>query len=206
MKTMIKKYIGIITLALLSALPVMSQGYTPGYLSIGWQYGSPFSTGFADKPSGYGMYFDAGYYIDPFLSVGGYVNYHTNYEYIPRMTYPIGETASLTTDQQHCIRQVPFGVSTRYRLFTGRFQPFIGLKLGANYVYSYSDLPTGRYYDDTWGFNVSPEVGVAFFPFKNNSFGFNISGYYSYSTNHTTIFNYDFNGMNTAGFRIGVIF
>ncbi len=206
MKTIVKRQIVAIVLFLICVIPVLAQGYTRGHFSVGWQYGSPFATDFADNPSGYGMSFDGGYYINPFLSVGGFVSFQRNYEYVPRATYPVGETGSVTTDQQHCLHQIPFGAYLRYRLFTGTFQPFFGIKAGANYMYAYSDLPTARYYDDTWGFHLSPEIGVAIFPFKDSRLGFNIAGYYSYSTNQSMIFSYDMNGVNNAGFRLGLIF
>lgn len=149
MKTYIKLKITVLSVFLFSAVSAFSQGYTRGHFSGGWQYGSPLSTDFADKASGYGMYFEGGYYLNPFLSVCGFVNFQKNYEYVPRATYPVGETGAVTTDQQHCLHQIPFGAYMRYRLFTGMFQPFFGVKAGANYMYAYSDLPTARYYDDT---------------------------------------------------------
>lgn len=206
MKTIIKRQIATLVVMLMCISPILAQGYTRGHFSGGWQYGSPFSTGFADKPSGYGMYFDGGCYINPFLSIGGFVSFQTNYEYVPRATYPVGVTGAVTTDQQHGMHQIPFGAYVRYRLFTGIFQPFFGAKVGVNYMYSYSDVPTARYYDDTWGFHISPEIGVAIFPFKHNRLGFNIAGYYSYSTNQSQIFSYDMRGVNNAGFRLGLIF
>ena len=195
-----------VCVAFFSLSTVQAQGYTKGYFSAGWQYGAPLSTGFADKGSGYGLFFDCGYYLNPFFSMGVFINHQKNYEYIPRQTYPVGETATVTTDQQHRITQLPFGVSMRYRFYTGMFQPYVGAKVGTNYTSTYSDFHTVTVYDERWGVHLSPEVGIAIFPFEHKRLGFNVSGYYSYSSNQNTLYNYELNGVNNAGFRLGLIF
>lgn len=206
MKSFLKRQFSLIAILLLCIVPAAAQGYSKGHVSVGWQYGSPISTGFADKASGYGMYLDGGYYVNPFLSVGLFINYQTNYEYVPRTTYAVGPSASVTTDQQHCLRQLPFGVSLRYRLFTGKWQPYMGVHIGANYMHAHSDLYTVRVYDETWGFHISPEIGVAFYPFKSMNLGINLTGYYSYSTNQSALLHYEIDGVNKLGFRLGFIF
>lgn len=59
--------------------------------------------------------------------------------------------------------------------------------------------------DNTWGFYVSPEVGVNIYPWTN-SIGFHLAAFYSYSTNKGTVFNYDMDKLNNFGFRLGVAF
>ncbi|WP_195333765.1 hypothetical protein [Bacteroides salyersiae] len=71
---------------------------------------------------------------------------------------------------------------------------------------SYSDFYTVRVYDDTWGFHISPEIGMVVYPFNLYQLGLNVSGYYSYSTNHSSILHYDMNGINNLGFRLGLVF
>lgn len=106
------------------------------------------------------MNFEGGYYVLPDLSIGAFINYHTNNEYISRQTLPISNSAALTTDQQHSVFQLPFGFATHYRFSDGACQPYIGLKLGANYTKMSSDFYIYEVKDNTWGFYVSPEVGV----------------------------------------------
>ena len=110
------------------------------------------------------MNFEGGYYILPDLSIGAFINYHTNNEYISRQTLPISNSAALTTDQQHSVFQLPFGFATHYRFSDGACQPYIGLKLGANYTKMSSDFYIYEVKDNTWGFYVSPEVGVNIYP------------------------------------------
>ena len=144
------------------------------------------------------------------LCTAGFVNrclyqYHTNNEYISRQTLPISNSAALTTDQQHSVFQLPFGFATHYRFSDGACQPYIGLKLGANYTKMSSDFYIYEVKDNTWGFYVSPEVGVNIYPWTN-SIGFHLAAFYSYSTNKGTVFNYDMDKLNNFGFRLGVAF
>ena len=65
------------------------------------------------------MNFEGGYYVLPDLSIGAFINYHTNNEYISRQTLPLSNSAALTTDQQHSVFQLPFGFATHYRFSDG---------------------------------------------------------------------------------------
>lgn len=64
------------------------------------------------------MNFEGGYYVLPDLSIGAFINYHTNNEYISRQTLPISNSAALTTDQQHSVFQLPFGFARRYSAYS----------------------------------------------------------------------------------------
>ena len=112
-----------------------AQGNDNIYLNIDWQYNVPLGASFADKSSGWGMNFEGGYYFPNNFGVGAFIAYHTNNEYIPRQTFPVGETSTVTTDQQHSVFQLPFGATGRYRfLQTNVLEPYVALKLGAKYA------------------------------------------------------------------------
>ena len=70
------------------------------HLIVDWQMNAPFSTGYADKISGWGMNFEGLYDVTPRWSVGAFVMYHTNHRYIGRQPLQLSPTDSLTTDQQ----------------------------------------------------------------------------------------------------------
>ena len=196
----------LLAAALVAAVrPGKAQVFPDSYINIDWQFNAPLSNHFADKASGWGMNFEGGYYVLPDLSIGAFINYHTNNEYIPRQTLPINNSSALTTDQQHSVFQLPFGFATHYRFSDGVFQPYIGLKLGANYTKMSSDFYIYEVKDDTWGFYVSPEIGVNIYPWPN-SIGFHLAGFYNYSTNKGTVFNYDMDKLQNFGFRVGVAF
>lgn len=199
------KVVALAAIAIAFAMPAKAQLSDNGYANIDWQFNAPLSNHFADKASGWGMNFEGGYYVLPDLSIGAFINYHTNNEYIPRQTLPINNSSALTTDQQHSVFQLPFGFATHYRFSDGVFQPYIGLKLGANYTKMSSDFYIYEVKDDTWGFYVSPEIGVNIYPWPN-SIGFHLAGFYNYSTNKGTVFNYDMDKLQNFGFRVGVAF
>ena len=209
MKTL--KYISlrafaIAALALVFAMPAKAQMTDNGYANIDWQFNFPLNNHFADKASGWGMNFEGGYYVLPDLSIGAFINYHTNNEYIPRQTLPINSSSALTTDQQHSVFQLPFGLATRYAWNRGgAFQPYVGVKLGAQYAQLKSTFNAFEANEDTWGFYVSPEIGFNVYPWAYGP-GLHFAAYYSYGTNKGDLFTYSVDGMNNVGLRIGIAF
>ncbi|MBQ8471505.1 MAG: outer membrane beta-barrel protein [Alistipes sp.] len=177
------------------------------YFNIDWQLGMPLSTDFADKFSGWGMNFEGGYFLTDAITIGGFINYQTNFEKIPRQTLTLDNGNALTTSQKHAIFQLPFGVSGRYNWLTDSvFQPYAGMKLGASWVQISSYYYVYKQYTDTWGFYLSPEVGVSIFPRPDMRFGFHAALYYSYSTNSGDLLTYSVSGIQSFGFRLGISF
>ena len=79
------------------------------YFNIDWQAGIPLGTHFADKFSGWGMNFEGGYFLTDAITIGGFINYQTNFEKVPRQTLALKDGNALTTSQKHAIFQLPFG-------------------------------------------------------------------------------------------------
>ena len=117
MKTIYKSIISALMFMAVVLMPqtASSQITDKGYFDIDWQFNIPINTGFADKAAGWGMSFDGGYYLTDNLGIGAFVTYSTNNKYVETQTLMLSETSALTTDQQHSIFQLPFGVSVRYR-------------------------------------------------------------------------------------------
>ncbi|MBR7169901.1 MAG: outer membrane beta-barrel protein [Alistipes sp.] len=177
------------------------------YFNIDWQLGMPLSTDFADKFSGWGMNFEGGYFLTDAITIGGFINYQTNFEKIPRQTLTLDNGNALTTSQKHAIFQLPFGVSGRYNWLTDSvFQPYASMKLGASWAQISSYYYVYKQYTDTWGFYLSPEVGVSIFPRPDMRFGFHAALYYSYSTNRGDLLTYSVSGIQSFGFRLGISF
>lgn len=134
-----KRYLKILgTMLLLTALaaPTTAQAQVlkGGYINVDWQFNSPIDNSFANRPRGWGMNIEGGYYIIPHMSVGMYISYHTNNKYIGEQVLHLSSTESLYTDQQHSLYQVPFGAAMRWRFSKDNMiEPYIGLKLGAMY-------------------------------------------------------------------------
>ena len=131
-------------------------------LKVDWQMNAPFSTDFADKLSGWGMSYELGYQFTPRWEAGVFASFHTNHKYVGRQTLSLSPTESLTTDQQRSAFQVPFGVMGSYNLSTNRYvKPYIGVKAGAMFARNTTYFGSGGVYDKSWGFYVSPEIGLS---------------------------------------------
>ncbi|MBE6298845.1 MAG: porin family protein [Bacteroidales bacterium] len=178
-----------------------------GYLDIDWQFNIPINTNFADKAAGWGMSLDGGYYLTDNVGIGAFMTYSTNNQYIERQTLMLNETSALTTDQQHSIFQLPFGVSVRYRFIPDAIvKPYLAVKLGPEFskVSSYYNSFTSR--DKSWGFYVCPEVGTTIYFTSSQTVGLHVALYYSYATNKSDVLIYSVKGLNNAGFRLGLSF
>lgn len=206
MKRICKLFIAA-TFAALFGLPLTGKAQVSldTYYNVDWQFNIPLSNHFADVASGWGMNFEGGYYVSPDVAVGGFINFHTNNEYLSRRTINLGGNQSINTDQQHQMFTLPFGVLARYRFVESDFQPYVGMKLGAcyaefsNYYYIFMNR------EKTWGFYMQPEVGFNFYPWANG-IGFHVAMYYSFSTNKCNIMSYTQSNLNNFGLRFGIAF
>ena len=174
------------------------------FINGGWQFNGTPGNEFVKSAQGYGAYAEGGYYVTPMFAVGGFANFNTNDEYIPMKTYTFSDQSALTTDLTRTLYQMPFGAMMRYRFMRTEFQPYLQAKLGAEYSNQNTYMSTFVNRHENWGFYVSPEVGMTFFPFHKTDFGFQVAAYYSYSTNQNK--NYDIKGLNNVGFKLGIAF
>lgn len=174
------------------------------YINAGWQFNGTIANDFAESAQGYGAYIEGGYYVTPMFAVGGFASFNTNNEYVPKQTYTFSDQSALTTDLNRSIYQVPFGATMRCRFLRSMFQPYIEAKLGAEYSAQNTYMSTFVNQHDNWGFYVSPEVGLAFFPFEKTDLGFQVAAYYSYATNRNKAI--DLTGLNNLGFKLGIAF
>ena len=189
-KYQVLKTIALCVVLLAAARTGKAQVFPNSYINVDWQVGVPLGSSLADKASGWGMNFEGGYFITPAIAVGPFISYQTNLETIPRSVF-----------------QLPFGVTSRYTWLTDSvFQPYAGLKLGANYAELSSYYYVVKQYNDTWGFYLSPEIGVSIFPRPDYRFGFHVALYYSYATNSGDVLTYSVNNLNNFGIRVGISF
>ncbi len=195
-------------LCLLFANESKAQYYKNSYFNVDWQLNFPVNNGFADKMSGWGANLDGGYLVNDNVGVGGFVSFHTNLEYIPRQTIQLSETSAVNTDQEHSVFQLPFGATVRYMLGMPDQvgQPYIALKLGANYAEMTSFYNAFESYDTSWGFFLSPEVGINIFPGANGQYALHLAAYFSYATNSMETLAYEVKGLSNFGLRVGLGF
>ena len=174
------------------------------YINGGWQFNGTVGNNFVQSAQGYGAYIEGGYYLTPMFAIGGFASFNTNNEYVPRQTYTFDDKSALTTDLDRSVYQVPFGTTFRVRFMRSEVQPYVEAKIGTEYSVQSTYMSTFVSRQDNWGFYMSPEVGVTFFPFHKTDFGFQVAAYYSYSPNRNKY--YVLNGLNTVGFKLGVAF
>ena len=190
-----------VLIATVQADAQMSKKY---YINGGWQFNGTPGNGFAESAQGYGAYMEGGYFVTPMFAVGGFASFNTNNEYVSRQTYTFSDMSALTTDLNRSIYQVPFGATLRYRFLRSMFQPYAEAKLGAEYSSQSTYMSTFVNRHDNWGFYVSPEIGMTFFPFERTDFGFQVAVYYAYATNQNKAV--DIEGLNNVGFKLGIAF
>ena len=189
------------------ALPGRAQLIQNTYLNVDWQVTVPLGSAFADKASGWGMNFEGGYFVTPEITVGAFISSQTNIESISRQTLQLGSGAAMTTAQKHTLFELPFGVVGRYNFLKGSvFQPYAGLRIGADYAEMSSYYYTIQQYQDTWGVSLSPEIGVSIFPSPAQRFGFHVALFYSYASNNDDLLIYTMNNINRFGVRVGISF
>ena len=80
------------------------------------------------------------------------------------------------------------------------------MKLAASYAELSSYYYVVRQYTETWGFYLSPEVGVSIFPRPDYRMGIHVALYYSYATNEGDVLVYRVNNLNNFGLRVGISF
>ena len=200
------KVLAIFSFAIFFTLPNHAQTSDTFYSNIDWQFNFPISNDFADKASGWGMNFEGGYYLTENIAVGAFLTYHSNHKYIPRQTISMGDNSSLNTDQQHTLFQMPFGIAGRYVfILDGVFQPYLSIKMGPQYARLKSTFNAFQNDDNTWGFYVSPEVGMNIFPWVYRP-GIHVAAYFSYATNKGSVMTYSADGMSNFGLRLGIAF
>ena len=209
MKTFNKSIVSAVLFLIVILFPnkANSQVTNSGYINVDWQFNIPIKTGFADKASGWGMSFEGGYYITDNIGLGMFMTYSTNNEYIERQTMMLTETSALTTDQQHSIFQLPFGVSARYRFLPDAIvKPYVALKLGTEYSKLSSYYNSFSSSDKSWGFYLCPEVGTTIYFTSSQKVGLHMALYYSYATNKSDVLIYNVKGINNSGFKLGLSF
>ena len=174
------------------------------YINGGWQFNGTIANSFVQNGQGYGAYIEGGYYLTPMFAIGGFASFNTNNDYIPKQTYTFSDGSALTTDLDRSVYQVPFGSTFRVRFLRSELQPYVEAKVGTEYSVQSTYMSTFVNRHDNWGFYISPEVGLTFFPFHKTDFGFQVAAYYSYSTNNNK--SYDIKGLNNVGFKLGIAF
>ena len=196
--------LAVLTAVLLATTQANAQMGKPYYINGGWQFNGTVANNVAESAQGYGAYMEGGYYVTPMIAVGGFASFNSNDQYYGKQTFYFDDHSALTTDLTRSLYQVPFGATLRCRFLWTALQPYIEAKIGTEYAQQSTYMSTYVSRHDNWGFYVSPEIGLSWFPFSQTDFGFQLAVYYSYATNSNKAYN--LNGINNLGFKLGVAF
>ena len=196
--------LAVLTAVLLATTQANAQMGKPYYINGGWQFNGTVANNVAESAQGYGAYMEGGYYVTPMIAVGGFASFNSNDQYYGKQTFYFDDHSALTTDLSRSLYQVPFGATLRCRFLWTELQPYIAAKIGTEYAQQSTYMSTYVSRHDNWGFYVSPEIGLSWFPFSQTDFGFQLAVYYSYATNSNKAYN--LNGINNLGFKLGVAF
>lgn len=211
MGTIFQKYgktIVLLLAATVLTIPASARKYADDmHVVIDWQMNAPLNSGFTSGISGWGMNFEGLFDVTPNFTVGTFVNFHTNHEYFGRQAIPLSPTETLTTDRQNSAFQLPFGLSGAVNFVDhGRFIPYFGVKTGAMFARNTSYYNVYYAQDKSWGYYVSPEIGIRIYPAKTRHFGFHVAGFYNVATNKSQVLSTDIDNQSNIGFRVGVFF
>lgn len=204
MKKVLYIFTTLLALMTISVMQADAQMGKKGFITAGWQYNAPISNPVSTIDQGYGAFVDLGYYLTPHFAVGAFVSFSNNFDFVAEDTYYFDDNKALTTDISTGLYQSPFGVLLRYRTGWKDVQPFAQAKIGANYSSQSTYMSHYMSMDENWGLYLSPEIGIAVFPFYKRDIGFSLSVYYSYATNQGK--SYKFSCLNNAGFKLGILF
>jgi outer membrane protein W len=201
-----KKKILIILFAVSSfAFSSQAQVYSRNMFVVAWEIGLPVSNNdFLSKTSFSGGKVEYRHLIKDNLSIGGFFNWRSYYEYFPTATYENEDkTQAVTTDMYRYIYNLPMGATVHYYFKGGdMIKPFAGLGLGAQYSEQsmYYNIFVSE--DKNWGFLVRPEVG-AIIKFQDQ-WGALIGASYAYSTNKNP--SLGIKNLGDVNFQIGLVF
>ena len=196
--------LAVLTAVLLATTQANAQMGKPYYINGGWQFNGTVANNVAESAQGYGAYMEGGYYVTPMIAVGGFASFNSNDQYYGKQTFYFDDHSALTSDLTRSLYQVPFGATLRCRFLWTELQPYIEAKIGTEYAQQSTYMSTYVSRHDNWGFYISPEIGMSWFPFSQTDFGFHLAVYYSYATNSNKAYN--LNGINNLGFKLGVAF
>jgi len=178
--------------------------YYRNLFAAAWEIGFPLSNGdFLDKTSYEGGKVEYRGFIKENVSIGGFLNWRSYYQYFPTKTYENPDkTQAVTTDMYRYIYNLPMGATAHYYFKGGKMiRPFAGIGLGAQY--SEQKAYYNIYYSEekNWGFLVRPEIGALIH--MEGQWGFIVGASYAYATNQNKI---GMSGMSDVNIQIGFIF
>ncbi len=201
----------IILTTLLSVLFVgtiyaQSEGRAKQYYSFGWsiseQIGS--SNDFISNVSPAGFTFSGQVYLTSQFAIGFNVSWNNYHQFFDRESYKIDDGLYATASQYRYAKVIPFQVGGYYNFMPDNMiQPYAGLNVGFAYSQQNIFISDYDFWDDDYGFRVSPEIGAFIYFGQNSNWGANIAVNYAYNTNSYTFLK-EYKGIQAITGTIGL--
>lgn len=156
-----------------------------GMLTFDWIVGIPMgamSNDFISETSTRGFNMEYRYFLNSPLSIGGGFSWQGYSEKYERSTYET-EGVAITSTRFNYLYVFPLYVNFHYYpIKNNHIFPFIGINIGATSIDKQDQI--GMYYiqDESWHFNVQPEVGALFKINPRGTFGLIFKAKYNYIT------------------------
>jgi hypothetical protein len=181
------KKIFITAIALLVAVSSFAQGhrYSQVY-SFSWQTSLPLGKPAEFIPSvGFnGANFNFGFFVTDNIAIGADFSWGYNQKQVAPEVYYIGNNAAVYAALYKTTQTIPMKAQFKY-LFNpdGFVKVYAAAGLGATSYAEYTQIQEYQFSDSSWGFLMSPEVGI-YIPFgKDSQWGANLTAGYNWATN-----------------------
>ena len=186
------KKLMIILAIFLTGGSLMAQNKGDNFFGVSWEVAFP-SGDFISKPSLLGGKGEFRHFITDNIAAGVTLAWNNYDEYVSRKTYEnADETQAITTDMQRYVFNLPITADVFYHFKTGgRFEPYVGLGLGAQY--SSQEVYYNIYVTDdkNWGFVARPQIGTLISLQPTSPTRLILAAGYNYATNKNESFRID---------------
>lgn len=178
------------------------------YYSLSWAFAFPVGdlNSFISRPGLVGGAFDGQIYFTDNIAVGFNFGWNNYQQTVDRQSYQVKDGLAVTANSYRYVHAIPAKVGVYYNFIPDSYiQPYAGLGIGLNYMSENVVVQDFDFYNTSWGFLASPEVGLYIFP-TDQSWGFKVSCAYNFSTNSFNFAQRDYNLAQSLLATVGVTF
>jgi len=157
---------------------------------------SPLGAGFSGK-----------YFIKDKLALGFNAGWNGYYEKVNRQTYYFEDGLTITAAHYRYSYIIPFEFTSHFFFSPGKLViPYVGLALGGNYMEEHIIVQDWDFYNNQWGFQVSPELGAIVKFGTASHWGVDLRASYWLTTNFFEFGGSEFNLMQGLNVNFGVVY
>ncbi|MBO7763470.1 MAG: hypothetical protein J6S16_00870 [Bacteroidales bacterium] len=155
--------------------------------SFGWQSSVPLGAqaDFISRAGFNGADFNFGFFVTDNIAVGADFAWGYNHKSVPAEIYQVSENCAVYAALYKTTQTIPMKAQFKY-LFNpeGFVKVYAAAGLGATSYVEYTQIQEYEFSNSSWGFLMSPEVGV-YIPFgKHAPWGANVVAGYNWATNN----------------------